>query len=458
MYSEDEEFFSMEASRISVSSFTTNSPPKEYESEYETSIRSGDSSTTGYSGSTFSSHLNSLRRVPSAGAFSKMMGAGHYYNRHDAGEESTSLFNAAIPRAPKSNLKSSSPPYQFTGRRHRNVSISDDKGVGFNHCQYQLQLSGLIVTVLHINPLPTSTSNNNLNSSVDKNDAENFDDDQDTKEQNDSLGFVNEMLKNYFDECDSALETLRSSDVSEVRNQMADVCRPHDHLRIVATQMHLNCEQKNGSQTSPSSNCEVSIGRAEITECLFSCSSNGHKSKKNTTSPKARREDQNKTPVHSEILVFNSDQYTVAPPVTKSVYMSFYPATAPNVKIRLTQNSTHRSVKTSLYIHLEGMNIVYIVKLWCSISMLIGTLFIFIPACESEVDISIVDRLSTFLYPSESKLRQPTTATSLLCPPLPSFSPYPEVNRQAVFNEAMTEDYKDKQFNLNISASFLKVK
>nr|XP_039262248.1 autophagy-related protein 2 homolog A-like [Styela clava] len=393
---EGDQFFSMEGSKL-----YSHVPQEaaEYEnSEYGTSIYS---QSTGFTPS--SAYTNRSRMTPMHPS-SKVMGGGHH---HFGTEHAQSKYNGY-----------GTSPHGL--RRHHSSRSEEDKTTS-NHCHYQFHIRAMAVTVLHINPLPPSASpthSHKVDSSLTPQPSleSNVD-----SSHNSMTNCHVEMSNKYYALCETLLdETLKANkNINTLRSDLASVCCPHDHLRFTAAHIHLDSEQK----TSQTSSSELSFGKAEITECLFidAPRKSSLKSGKTKSSPVLKK----KVSVHSEILVFDPKPFAGGLVKTAQSELS------PDIKISINNFDSHRSSKTTLHVHLS--------------------------ACESEVDISIVDRLSTLLYPPDSITKAQSNAASMFSPTSYAHSLPDAYSQQAAFNEALSEDNKDRQLNLNISASFLKI-
>ncbi|XP_062901925.1 autophagy-related protein 2 homolog B-like isoform X1 [Mobula hypostoma] len=224
----------------------------------------------------------------------------------------------------------------------------------------RLAIGSLSVSVLHIDPLPPPESPLHLEP-------------------------LTRMASHFFEH----LKTINLSqfpvrDFHILRTKLATAC-PHDHLRLFATDVKLNCEQRR-STSSRSLNTDVCINWMELLECLFPMDS-----------PTV-------IPQYTELITFQSRCETEAHPVP-SVQIHYK-----HIDRRGVQGSQGRlaSVPQKAELQIE-----------------LGPI-------QSELDISIVDRLNSLLQP------QKLGTTEMMASHM-----YTSFNKHISLQRAFTEVFRD---------------
>ncbi|XP_067894573.1 autophagy-related protein 2 homolog B-like isoform X3 [Heterodontus francisci] len=193
----------------------------------------------------------------------------------------------------------------------------------------RLTIGSLSVSVLHIDPLPPPESPLHLDP-------------------------LTRMASHFFEQLKTIdLSQFSMSDFHALRPKLAVAC-PHDHLRLFATDIKLNYEQRRGA-ISRSLNTDIYINWMELLECLFPMDS------------------WTVMPQYTELITFQSVSETGAHP-TPSVQLHYK-----HVDRRGVQGSQGRltSVPQKAELQIE-----------------LGLI-------QSELDISIVDRLNSLLQPQK---------------------------------------------------------
>lgn len=259
---------------------------------------------------------------------------------------STRLSSVTSPSNLSSHNKYS---HSFPAYNDHNMPRShENQAIKSQFSKYQVKFSSLALTILHVNPLDDDngkSKENDMSSSVDHKEPA-------------SITSMS-MSEKYFTKCTSEISSNKS--FSHIRQGLSEVCCPHDHLRILAMHIHLNCEQKCRKsrvdlQLSASTTTEVSIAKMELTESLFS-----DRNKMKTLS-KMQQEKYRKCNfidyyiLHSELLAFDNKLNPVSN--IKSLYQSAVQSNeldSPNIKIKMTQSKQQKASRTSLHVNLTGM-------------------------------------------------------------------------------------------------------
>lgn len=293
------------------------------------------------------------------------------------------------------------------------------------NCRYQVHLNGFVVTVLHSNPFPSPSDDFPAGNLSGKRPAGHF---EATGKCDETEGTTKsscehvDVVQNYFALCASILAGIFEGEksIETARDEFAAICGI-DHLRLVVKGVHLNLDVK-----SALLNLELSFSKAELTECLLSyhpssaCNST-HASMNENSSPTKTE----KCFDHSQLLKFlNNENAQTAKFHTSS--------TSPDLRIRVTSQKMNEKVRTSLHVHMT--------------------------ACETEVDISIIDRINALLsYNHFGQKPTPSNTASLIQPMSTGFySTYSHFQKQDM-NEALRDDVKDRQVDIDVSCSFLRI-
>lgn len=307
------------------------------------------------------------------------------------------------------------------GRYNRQPNLSNTEMVV--NCRYQVHFNGFVVTLLHSNPFPTPSDHFPADElSSESRPAKHFETSCDATEKTPKLTSEHaNLVQRYFASCGLILTNLLEGDksLSMARDEFAAACET-DHLRLVVKGVHLNMDVK-----STLLNFELSFGKAELTECLLSDQSSSacnsaHASMTDKISPRKP----GKCFDHSQLLQFlNSDSM----PLSKFDSS----AASPNIRIRVSSQKTNEKIRTSFHVHMA--------------------------ACETEVDISIIDRINALLSYGDIPQKATSDTTSLIQPMSTGFySAYNHFQKQDL-NEALTDDVKDRQVDIDVSCSFLRI-
>nr|XP_004226712.2 autophagy-related protein 2 homolog B-like [Ciona intestinalis] len=198
--------------------------------------------------------------------------------------------------------------------------------------------------------------------------------------------YLSEIASKYFKKAETGVD----GDLFENRAKMSGWCETHDHLRFVGRPVHVQHQQKEGGASHLASlHVSASLGDVDFVECL-----------------RRTEEDQGSSWKFNQILAFNERN-----PSEKSLQI--------NIDREELKHSIHNDVKIQL------------------------------ADCTCEVDISIVDRLSTLLnYP---------------CSGMGSAGQYSlyrtSGNNQSIFQKVLDEDAERKvsSFDVNLSCPNVKI-
>ena len=213
----------------------------------------------------------------------------------------------------------------------------------------QIKVVALSLTVLHADP--TDIGKRDEGSSVD----------------NDAHTHLLNLVRNYFRDVRTAFENHGLVELFQCRPLFVNAARKHDHLRLLAGPLHVECERKVSSQKAVISSTKVnaSVGNAEFLECLY----NGEN--------------------HSSKKPYDCIELLVFPSFIENNPQSMHISTCSAQCIRLTLaiSDTNDLLHTSICLQLSD--------------------------CKSEVDISIIDRISDLIYSFDIKSKtSPSTNAS----------------------------------------------
>ncbi|KAJ8309402.1 hypothetical protein KUTeg_014276 [Tegillarca granosa] len=202
-------------------------------------------------------------------------------------------------------------------------------------CRYHLRIGFFSVAILHENP----SSRTDIQASNVHTEA--------TK-----ATTMKEISTEYFQKVFS-FTAAGKNELKELRKNFSSALR-YDHLRFVGKPLNVECNEKT-APTHTSLSLDATIGLFEVVECLFD------------------RRSQNADPEYTELLVFKRDVTEVQP---TSMYSSMHGG-APCVKITLQQYQGTKSKRSSPKTD-------------------VGISF---GQCESEFDITIIDRIHSLMNP-----------------------------------------------------------
>uniref|UniRef100_UPI00398F3EA5 autophagy-related protein 2 homolog B-like isoform X2 n=1 Tax=Pristiophorus japonicus TaxID=55135 RepID=UPI00398F3EA5 len=224
----------------------------------------------------------------------------------------------------------------------------------------QLEIGSLSVSMLHIDPLPPPENPLHLDP-------------------------LTKMASHFFEQLKTLdLSQFPARDFHVLRPKFAAAC-PHDHLRLFATGIKLNYEQRRGT-SSRSLNTDVSVNWMELLECLF---------------PLGLR---TVMPQYTELITFQSVGETGASPT-------------PSVQLH--------------YKHIDRRGVQGIQGRLTSVPQK-AELQIELGLIQSELDISIVDRLNSLLQP------QKLATTEMMASHM-----YTSFNKHISLQRAFTEVFRD---------------
>ncbi|XP_021359493.1 autophagy-related protein 2 homolog A-like isoform X1 [Mizuhopecten yessoensis] len=253
-------------------------------------------------------------------------------------------------------------------------------------CRYHLRLTFFTVSILHENPRPVLGDNNEQSS-----------------QKNKMKVISDAFFKRVF-----TFHPAGKSELKEVRKHFAEALH-RDHLRFVGKPLNLECIEKT-VPTHYSTTVDLTIGLFEAVECLFD------------------RRNESMKPEYTELLVFHRD---VAPSPTHSsqMYSSMHGG-APCVKATIKSLEQLRgSQKANSFPRTE-------------ISFVLAQL-------ESEVDITIVDRINSLIKPEPTRRPYSTSVATNMTGGMTSYA-----LSQALDDGPGTQEHK---YDLQISCPAAKL-
>ena len=264
----------------------------------------------------------------------------------------------------------------------------------------QVKVVALSLAVLHVDP-----TNIGENLSTTPHNAE-------VKESSvDSDSYLFNLITNYFTDVRKAFEKYGLIELFQNRALFTNAARKHDHLRILAGPLHVECERKTSSQKTMISSTKVnaSIGNAEFFECLY-----------NGKAPNSKQQCD-----CIELLVFPM-------PIENSPQsMHFSACSTQCVRLLLEISDTNEQLHTYVRLQLSD--------------------------CKSEVDISIIDRLSDLLYSFDTTskgLASTNASGNFAVTPASALCDVDAVLFQKVLDESETKSFK---YELHLTSTHMHV-
>ena len=245
----------------------------------------------------------------------------------------------------------------------------------------QIKMVALSLTVLHVDPADIEAKDSSSSSIVTEVNTESSVDGE-------AHSYLLQFALNYFKDIRKAFELYGLIDLFRKKELFNSAGRKHDHLRVLAGPLHIECERKTSVQKSLVSTTKLnaSVGNAELLECLYNV---------------------NRSSVDCiELLVF--------PSLFESTFQSMHASAGASQCLKLS------------------------LELVDSVEMLHTSIKLDLTDCKSEVDISIIDRLSDLLYCFDANSTVPvSTSASGNCSTVTSNALYE--NDYALFQKVLDE-------------------
>ena len=384
--------------------------------EFIDGFSSPSSNDSNYNPDSFPNSVSPV--LPHKMSDAKYLGEKYHLNRdYDSENDYNSLELSPPPSATKpktvqfNNIQSpsqdhwmddsvASKAYKSAVENFQNCKIEDtlssktkrENSVDLNHSEifrFQIKMVALTLAVLHSDPTDIHNLVKSENSLINENDS---------SVNIDSHSYLLNLASRYFNDVKKKFEKYSLADLFQNRSLFTNAGSGHDHLRLLAGPLHLECERQSSIQKSVLSltNAKVSIGNAEVLECLY----NGYYSNTNSN------------------LSFDCIELLSFPQLSSTSSKSLF-------------SSTYTGQAIKLDMELLDKSDMYLTKIYLQLA-----------DCKSEVDISIIDRLSDLMYSFNIYLKKvPSTNISGTYPPQTSKI----VTDQSLFQRILEDENESKK-------------
>ncbi|XP_077866099.1 autophagy-related protein 2 homolog B-like [Saccoglossus kowalevskii] len=208
--------------------------------------------------------------------------------------------------------------------------------------RYKLKFSSIAMVILHENPLP-STSNNQQSVSM------------------------MTLSTSYFHEIGFGASVVGGKDYDELRERLAKACQ-HDHLQLIFAPVTLECDRKT-SHSANAISADFSVGMLEVVEALYERST--------PVSSTGTPNTENISPSYAEILTFTEEELS-----RRSMYTSLSSVPCFKIKVKNLTRNSGQGPNSRGSLHRPRTDIV----------MQFGRIRL-------DLDVTVVDRLNSLLHP-----------------------------------------------------------